>query len=65
MFKSMDVRKTKNIFKPMKTHFMNLISLMTGADPGGPRGQGPLTTKMRPQQQNSTKLRPQNGSFRP
>ena len=41
MFKSMDVRKTKNIFKPMKTHFMNLISLMTGADPGGPRGPGP------------------------
>ena len=32
---------------------------------GGPRGPGPpRPPKMRPQHQNSTKLRPQNGSFR-
>ena len=33
----------------------------------GPRGPGPppRPPKMRPQHQNSTKLRPQNGSFRP
>ena len=35
----------------------------TGADPGG--AQAPRPPKMRPQHQNSTKLRPQNGSFRP
>ena len=33
---------------------------------GGPGGLGPpWPPKMRPQHQNSTKLRPQNGSFRP
>ena len=38
----------------------------TGADPGGAWGPGPpRSPKMRPQHQNSTKLRPQNGSFRP
>ena len=32
---------------------------------GGPGPGTPLTTKMRPQYQNSTKLRPQNGCFGP
>ena len=35
----------------------------SGADPGGPGS--PWPPKMKPQYQNSTKLRPQNGSFRP
>ena len=34
----------------------------SGADPGG---APPRPPKMRSQHQNSTKLRPQNGSFRP
>ena len=39
---------------------------MSVVDPGGPQGPGPpQPPKMRPQHQNSTKLRPQNGSFRP
>ena len=39
----------------------------SGADPGGGPGAGPPPDhqKMRSQHQNSTKLRPQNGSFRP
>ena len=37
-----------------------------GADPGGaPGAWAPRPPKLRPQHQNSTKLRPQNGSFRP
>ena len=32
---------------------------------GGTGGLGPQPPEMRPQHQNSTKLRPQNGSFRP
>ena len=41
---------------------------ISGADPGGApgaRAPPPRPPKMRPQHQNSTKLRPQNGSFRP
>ena len=38
----------------------------SGADPGGPGGPArPRSPKLRPQHQNSTKLRPQKGSFRP
>ena len=37
------------------------VKVNSGADPGGV----PQPLKMRPQHQNSTKLRPQNGSFRP
>ena len=40
-------------------------SLFQGWIQGGPGGPGPQPPKMRPQHQNSTKLRPQNGSFRP
>ena len=32
---------------------------------GAPGARPPQPPKMRPQHQNSTKLRPQNGSFRP
>ena len=38
---------------------------VSGADSGGPQGPAPKPQKLRPQHQNSTKLRPQNGSFRP
>ena len=39
-----------------------MSTLTPGADPGG---GPPRPPKMRPQHQSSTKLRPQNGSFRP
>ena len=47
----------------------DLLLIYAGADPGGggpgARAPPPWPPKMRPQHQNSTKLRPQNGSFRP
>ena len=57
--------KSNNYSETMvEMHAIN--SEVAGADPGGPRGPGPpRPPKMRPQHQNSTKLRPQNGSFRP
>ena len=44
---------------------MHTTNVVSGADPGEPQGPGPLRPpKMRPQHQNSTKFRPQNGHFR-
>ena len=46
-------------------NWRNSVQIAAGADLGGSGAQAPRPTKMAPQHQNSTKLRPQNGSFRP
>ena len=66
------IQKEKELKKYIKqaNKLIKTIKLLkytfAGANPGGPGARPPpRPPKMRPQHQNSTKLRPQNGSFRP
>ena len=60
MFKSVWKRERGNM------EFIKMYGREQGGTQGGTLGaQAPRPPKMRPQHQNSTKLRPQDGSFRP
>ena len=55
---------TFEIIKMVGAEIIYLLNFW-GRSKGAPGAWAPRPPNMRPQHQNSTKLRPQNGSFRP